>query len=388
MSTHPAFTPSARDAAELDAMTVGCIPLYDSLVSRIRSAARDGSRPHTLLIAPHGGGKTHTLQVTLHRALADAATMESTLPVAIPEDSLAVGTYLDLLVEIARCIDPELAENARTLRREKDPIGIEAAILAAAHGRMIVLAIENLDRVFSALGASGQGSLRAWVETSTAILLFASAPALFSGVSSRSYPWYGSFIVEWLPGLAVADAEQLVLRGAHRRGDDDLAGYVESTEGHQRLSVIHSLIGGSPRRWHLLADCIDVPALKSVVPAVESVLDGLTPHYQQQLWQLPPGEQRLVVELARGWRPRTVGDLADTVGASNQSAAAALGRLGETHWVTSSKAADGDRRASWYDLTDPLLRYHLHYRDDRAALDRVLAEAVSAATESAPGPKA
>jgi DNA-binding MarR family transcriptional regulator len=80
------------------------------------------------------------------------------------------------------------------------------------------------------------------------------------------------------------------------------------------------------------------------------------------LWALPAGEQRLIVELARGSGARSVSDLAGAVGVSNQSASTALGRLAAEHWVTSSKA-DGDRRTSWYDLTDALLRRYLQYRD-------------------------
>ena len=67
MSAHPTFTPSASDPAELDAMTVGRDALLDTLVHRISSAARDGSRPHTLLVAPRGAGKTHTLHVAVRR---------------------------------------------------------------------------------------------------------------------------------------------------------------------------------------------------------------------------------------------------------------------------------------------------------------------------------
>jgi hypothetical protein len=42
--------------------------------------------------------------------------------------------------------------------------------------------------------------------------------------------------------------------------------------------------------------------------------------------------------------------------------------------VTSSKAAAGDRRAPWYDLTEPLLRYHLQYREDRGKPLRLIVE--------------
>lgn len=383
MSGHPVFTPSALSAEDLDARTVGRNPVLDTLVDRIRSAARDGSRPHTLLIAPRGGGKTHTLRVALNRALAAAETAESVLPVVIPEDSLAIASYADLLAEIARAIDPGLAETARALRRDRDPVGIEAAVMAAAGDRTILLAIENLDRVFDSLGTAGQGSLRAWVETSAAVLIVATAPELFPGVSSRSYPWYGSFIVEKLPELSVADGAALLARAARLRGDHELAAFVDSADGRHRLSVIHRLVGGTPRWWQMLSDCVDVRALDDLVPAVEALLDRLAPHYQQRLWQLPAGEQRLVVELARGWEPRSVGDLAAAVGVSNQSAATALGRLAAEHWVTSSKARDGDQRTSWYDLTEPLLRYHLQYRDDRRKPLRLIVEFLRAG--GAPG---
>jgi hypothetical protein len=371
---HPTFTPSALPAAELDSITVGRTNIFDTLVDRIRGAANDGSRPHTLLVAPRGAGKTHTVHVAVHRSLADPVAVKSVLPVFIPEDSLAISSYADLLVEITRSIDDGLTASARDMRRHKDTIGIEQAINAAADGRMILLTIENLDRVFDSLGLGGQGALRAWVETSTAVMVFATAPTLFAGVSSRSYPWYGSFIVESLPDLTVEDAIVMLGKAARRNNDEQLATFIESEKGRERLRVVHRLAGGSPRLWHILSEGIDIESLDALVPAVESLLDRLAPYYQQQLWQLPAGEQRLVVELARGWEPRTVGDLATAVGISNQSAAAALGRLSSSRWVTSAKAETGDRRASWYDLTEPLLRYHLQYREDRGKPLRLIVE--------------
>ncbi|CAA0127843.1 Uncharacterised protein [Mycolicibacterium vanbaalenii] len=357
----PLFTPSAVPPDELDALTVGRSNLLETLTNRISSSARDGSRPHTLLVGPRGAGKTHILQIALHRALSTPSTSRSVLPVRIAEDSLAIASYTDLLVEIARAISSELGERAGALRRDRDPVGIEAAVIDEAAGRTILLTIENLDRVFDGIGTAGQGSLRAWVETSTAIMIFATAPALFAGISSRDYPWYGSFMVEMIPDLGIDDVATLVTQAAQRRGDNDLVAFLGSATGRDRITAIHRLAGGTPRMWHVLSECVDVGRLDALIPAIEALLDRLAPHYQQRLWQLPAGEQRLVVELARSPGPRTVSDLADAVGVSNQSASAALGRLAADHWVTSSKT-DADRRTSWYDLTEPLLRDYLRYR--------------------------
>ena len=362
MSVRRLFTPSSTDAEVLDAATVGRTDVLDTLAGRIRSAARDGSRPHTLVIAAPGAGKTHTCRVAAHRALTDPDTAKAVLAVPLSEDALGIGSYADLLVEIARGVGPELGEQARALRRAKDPVGIEALIVDAAAGRMVLLLIDNLGRVFDGIGASGQGSMRAWVETSAAVTVLATAPALFPGVSSREYPWYGSFMIESLPPLTDTDAAALLRLAARHRGDDKLVAYLRSPDGGADVAALHRVVGGAPRMWHLLSECADPDSIAALTPAVEALLDRLAPQLQQRLGSLPTGEQRLVVELARGDGPRTVSELAAAVGVSNQSASAALGRLAAEHWVRSAKA-DGDRRTSWYDLTDPMLRRYVQFRD-------------------------
>ena len=353
----PLYSPGAADAAALDARTVGREALLTRLVQRLGTAAADGSRPHTLLVGPRGSGKTHTVRVTLHRTLARHA--DDIVTLAIPEDALAIGSYADLLVELLRTQGRDAAE----LR--DDVVALERAILDIAAGRMVLAVIENLDRVFDAIGEAGQGSLRAWVETSTAVTLFATAPALFPGVSSRTHPWYGSFAIEHLVDLDTDDGARLVARAARDREDDALADYALSPEGLHRLGEIESVIGGAPRLWRMIADVADRDNLQAVTPVVTAVLDRLSPVYQQQLWQLPVGEQRLVVEIARGDGPRTVSDLAAAVGISNQTASAALGRLVTARWVTAAKSEAGDRRSTWYDLTEPLVRHVLRYREQR-----------------------
>lgn len=351
----PLYSPGTADAADLDARTVGREALLARLVARLGTASADGSRPHTLIVGPRGSGKTHAVRVTLHRTLTEHA--ESILPLVIPEDALAIGSYADLLVELLRAHEPG------TKHARDDVVALERVILDIADGRMVLAVIENLDRVFDAIGEAGQGSLRAWVETSTAVTILATSPALFPGVSSRSRPWYGSFIIEELTELAAADAARIVAGAARERGNDALASYVESTDGLRRVAEIASLAGGAPRVWRMVADIADRDGLHAVTPVVTALLDRLTPAYQERLWQLPVGEQRLVVEIARGDGARTVSDLAAAVGISSQTASAALGRLVTARWVAAAKSETGDKRASWYDLTEPLVRHVLRYRE-------------------------
>lgn len=371
---HPVFTPTALPPAQLDEATVGRHQVIDRVAARVRDAATSGARRHTLLVGSRGSGKTHTLAVALHRALADPNVAEAVALAWIPEDSLSITSYRDLLVEAARALSPELTDRARALRRAKDHVGLEALIDRYAAARAVVLVVENLDRVFGNLGRVDTGALRAFVETSGRVLVLASTPLLFSGVTSRSEPWYGSFDVERLGELDVAEGGEILRRRAMARGEADLAAYVTSEQGQARLRAIAHLAGGSPRLWQILADAVTIPSLDELVPAVEKLLDDLAPSYQQRLWELGGQEQKLVVELGRASGALTVAELAAATGIEQRAAATSLGRLADASWVRPMKADGGDRRKSWYELREPLLRHHLQYRDSRGEQLRVVVE--------------
>ena len=264
--THPAFSPGTVDPAELDARTVGRGALLKRLTDRIVSSAQDGSRPHTLLVAPRGAGKTHTLQVAIHRALKQRKAAKATLLLTLPEDALAIGSYPDLLVELLRTQGPDISARTRELRG--DALELEREILDLAAGRMVLIAIENADRIFDAIGEPGQGSFRAWVETSTAVLVFATAPALFPAVSSRTHPWYGSFIIEELPELTDADIADFL---AHHARDRELASYAMTPEGLTRIDDVAQIVGWSPRAWQIVADTVDRTMLQEATPAADAI---------------------------------------------------------------------------------------------------------------------
>lgn len=361
---HPVFTPTAVPPDRLDDITVGRGEAIDRVVDRLRRAATGSTLAHTLVVGARGSGKTHALAVALHRFQTgpDGARLAIGW---IAEDALSIGSYPDLLVEMIRVLDPDRSEKARAARRAKDSPALERLLLQAAGGRPLVVVLENLDRIFRALGQSGQSALRGFVETASSVLVIASTPLLFDGVSSREEPWYGSFHVEHLPTFSADEGTTLMQRLAAENGDTEFAAFLGSATGRSRLEAIQHLAGGSPRLWHILFGCATVPALDELVPAVEELLDQLAPYYQQRLWELPSTEQKLVVELGREAPVRTVQDLASATGLSNQAAATALGRLSDSRWVRGRKAPGTDRRSTHYELREPLLRHHLSYRDTR-----------------------
>ncbi len=372
-SAHPAYTPTVLTDADLDFITVAREREIADMVGRLRQAATTGARPHTLVIGPRGAGKTHLLTVATRRAFADPEIAGRLVLARIPEDAHMVTSYEDLLREIVRELGGDIRQAAEA-RRLRHTGALERMVEDLVGDRVLVLSIENLDRVFDDLTRNGAAALRGFVETERNILLLASTPALSDAIRNRDEPFFGSFNQERLTDLTLAEGTELVRRRAVRGGDVELAEFVTSRTGQARLAAIAHLAGGSPRLWHILADAVDVTGLDAVIPTVEAMLEQLAPYYQARLSELAPTERHLVIELARGDGMRTVKDLADSVGIGERQAATAMKELTRGAWVTSTKLPGTDQRLTWYDLREGLLRHHVQYRENDGEPLRVLIE--------------
>jgi hypothetical protein len=360
------FTPAQEAAALLSERTVGRDAVLNTLDQRLFDAASGKSRAHTLLIGPRGAGKTHLLRVAIHRAQRRPEVTERLAFVRFDEDAVGISRYTDILAEALAQLLPATAGGRRFGQSDRP----EGEVADALGDRVLVLVIENLDRVFNALGKSGQQDFRAWVETTGQVMVLATAPLLFKGVKDRAMPWWGNFGIVQLDELDLAQGQELLIRLANESGDSDLAEFLASEKGESRLRALNALAGGSPRIWMILSECLTVELLDELVPAVEALLEGLVPYYQQLLWDLSPVEQRLVRILADGPRQAaTVAELAEAAGIQPRVAATTLGRLVDVRWVRAEKAPELDKRSTWYRLQEPMVRHHFHYR---AATDQPL----------------
>lgn len=393
--TLPLFTPTSLDGAELSARTVGRARLIQRVIGLLRTAATSGNRPHTLLVGPRGSGKTHALAVVLHEAGQDEEIARQLAFAWIPEDAVGISSYEDLLLSAVEYLLDDAPggqaakqltlDRARGHRAAHDALSLEELVRNLLDGRVLVLVLENLDRIFGELGDAGQARLRAFMETTGDLLLLASAPLLFDAVSDRNRPWFASFHVEHLDELSVEDGALLLERIAGEGHDEELARFLKTDAAQARMRAVSHLAGGSPRMWMVLAGCMTIELLDELAPLVEAMLDQLAPYYQARLLELPPVERKLIAELCRTATlsregrvvheqrgMRTVGDLAAFCGLDQRVAATALGRLLAARWVRRSKPFGTDRRTTWYEVREPLLRHYMQYRETRGEPLRVI----------------
>jgi len=350
------YTPSREASGVLERRTVGRGAVLTRIHRTLTQAATSRNRSHTLLVGPRGAGKTHVLEVALGRIKSDSLLADRVCVVSIPEDVVGFTRLEDLLAQALRDLGGEPPA------REESTVARQALVTERLAGRVLILAIENLDRVMDALGLGGQRGFRSWVETSGDVLVLATTPLLFPGVQERDQPWFGAFDVLTLDDLNLDEGLQLLIHLAGEAGDDSLVDFLTSDTGRKRVEALAELTGGSPRIWVILSDCLTPARLDQLVPTVQDLLESLVPYHQQLLWELPAQAQRIVRALAEGQSATMTVSEIEAAAEISKGISTLLTRLQAARWVERINPTSGDRRRTWYRLREPLLRHHFQYR--------------------------
>lgn len=367
------FTPSLMSRELLERLFVARDRILDAIVARVEAAATSGERNHTLLVGPRGSGKTHLVSLVYHRT-ADLRSGGARLQVAwLPEDPWTIVSYRHLLTAIVERLEPA---HEGDMPRSPEQLESLLAERAAEHGPVVVL-VENLDQILSALGDEGQQRLRHLLQVDRSLLLVATSTRLDRALSDQASPFYGFFTTTRLDPFDVDEAASMLTAIARERDDEDLVAYLASDEGRARLRTITHLAGGQPRMWAALASALTVGGLDELIDLLLTRFDDLTPYYQEQLGRLS-GQQRLVVaELAEVDRPINVGELAERLEIEPRSLAKTMTELVDRGWATptSSPVVGGlDRRRTYYELAEPLARLSFQIKESRGEPLRLIVE--------------
>jgi tetratricopeptide (TPR) repeat protein len=377
-------TPSAQRPEILEAITVQREPLVAALVESALDT--DNGLRHHLLVGPRGIGKTHILSLVASRVRAADPDARRVVVAWLDEDPWAVRTYGKFLAAIGLRLagaldDPELAKAAEGLRAssaEDDGVHGEALLRGALGKQRLVLLVENLNEVFRRIGRDGQLRFRAFAEDWGQMLLFATTPQLFDGVRQHASPFYGFFAVTHLDELSLDSAADLLRRIAELRRDTKLRRFLDTDVAQRRLRAIEALAGGHPRVWLLLAGCISVPAIDKLVPLFLEALDDLTPYYQDRLRALSDPQQEIVALLSEAGGALSNRELSERSGIPERQVATIMRQLSDRGYVRRASLPEdlsvGDRRMSFWELREPLMRLCLDVKQARGEPLRIIVE--------------
>lgn len=376
------FTPSLLPGEQLQQLFVAREPTLNRIMSRVHEAQHSSRRSHTLLVGPRGAGKTHVVSLVAHRIRQLIGTGAGLQLAWLPEDPWRVSSYERLLRVVLAALDDIPAEKSHAPVQRKDAPAsrdvLEREIVArSGDGGVIVVIAENLDLLLSQIGEIGQQRLRHLLQTHRPLLLVATTTSVDADLALQSAPLYGFFVTERLQPFTVEQAQDMLQRIADVAGDHELAAALKSPQAAARLRAVEHLAGGQPRLWALLASGLTIAQLDELVTALVTRFDDLTPYYQEKLAHLSRQQRLIVAELADADRPLYVAQLAGGLDAEQRSVAKSVNDLVEWGWLvecTSPAATLLDRRRTYYELAEPLVRLAFQLKESRGKPVRLVVD--------------
>ena len=357
----------------LEAILVQRHALAEHLVELIRVSALTDNKHFQLLIGPRGIGKTHLVSVIYHRVAKMEDLRDKLLIAWLQEEEWGIASFLDLLRGIFRAIAKEYpaayqAELHNDVEKLYDLSPKQAEIKAAellrdfVGKRVLLLIVENLEDVFSGLGDFGQKQLRAYIQNYSFLTILATSQSLFDGVKHSKNPFYDFFDLHELDEFKLDDAVALLNHIATLEGNSELASFIQSPTGRDRIKVVHYLSGGSPRVYIVFSAFLMTPeSLDKLVEPFMEMLDSLTPYYQDRMKYLSNQQRKIVDFLCDRGGAAPVKQIAKRCFIEQRTVSSQLKDLRDKGYVKTEEIG----RESWYELREPLMRFCLEVKKQR-----------------------
>ncbi|WP_445250761.1 tetratricopeptide repeat protein [Microcoleus sp. OTE_8_concoct_300] len=367
------FTPSLMSPETLEAILVQRHALAEHLVELIRLSALTDNKHFQLLIGPRGIGKTHLVSLIYHRVVKMEDLRDKLLIAWLQEEEWGIASFLDLLRGIFRAIAKEYpaayeAELYDDVEKLYDLSPEQAEFKAAellrdfVGKRVLLLIVENLEDVFSGLGNFGQKQLRGYIQNYSFLTILATSQSLFDGVKHSNNPFYDFFDLHELDEFKLDDAVALLNHIANLEGNNDLASFIQSPTGRDRIKVVHYLSGGSPRVYIVFSAFLMTPeSLDKLVEPFMEMLDSLTPYYQDRMKYLSNQQRKIVDFLCDRGGAAPVKQIAKRCFIEQRTVSSQLKDLRDKGYVKTEEIG----RESWYELREPLMRFCLEVKKQR-----------------------
>ena len=357
----------------LEAILVQRHALAEHLVELIRVSALTDNKHFQLLIGPRGIGKTHLVSLIYHRVVKMEDLRDKLLIAWLQEEEWGIASFLNLLRGIFRAIAKEYpveyeAELHDDVEKLYDLSPEQAEFKAAellrdfVGKRVLLLIVENLEDVFSGLGDFGQKQLRAYIQNYSFLTILATSQSLFDGVKDSNNPFYDFFDLHELDEFKLDDAVALLNHIATLEGNSDLASFIQSPTGRDRIKVVHYLSGGSPRVYIVFSAFLMTPeSLDKLVEPFMEMLDSLTPYYQDRMKYLSNQQRKIVDFLCDRGGAAPVKQIAKRCFIEQRTVSSQLKDLRDKGYVKTEEIG----RESWYELREPLMRFCLEVKKQR-----------------------
>lgn len=308
------------------------------------------SRDHVLVAGGFGTGKSRAVGVA-----AVAAAVSGARVARLEQGPVGISSFDDFLAAV---------NDAASGSEIRLAPGSGARSLSDG-GAPLVIIVEGLDQLIRQIRAADRPAFGEMLAASDGPLVVGTT--IIGALPKELAASFQLFRTSPVP--SAADGIRIAIEAAlrHRLLVPSTAAELERESRHIELALL-----GNQLLWALAAGHLATGADAPLVHAERELRALMKAHFSALLLRVAPSEQRVLLEIARAGAPRTVQEIAEATDVRNQAAASALARLHADGWVVTIPAPVGaDRRRTWYDIADPLLRVHLRPRGEGSVSDLI-----------------
>ena len=263
----------------------------------------------SLIIAARGSGKTHLIKVLYHRLKKNKKISGKSVIAYMSEDEVGIANFTDLIVSILRAfvrysepgsetLESQISEASLIKDTNKREIFVKDILLKFADKRIIILLIENFDKILKSLGSQGQGSLRDFIHQYNNLSIIATSQNLIANLQDSKNPFYNFFNISQLRKLNFEETVSFLEAIAKTEGNKELAKEIKKPVLEGKLKAIYELTEGNHRLLVTFYSFLKADFKSELSAIFIKVMNDLKPYYEQFVNALPAQQQKIVKYLS------------------------------------------------------------------------------------------
>ena len=372
-----AYNPRKKSSQELEKSLVGKDrwDVLNNILQELTIGDGEGPKQHWMIVGPRGIGKSHLMTLLYHKINENRKLSKLWIPILFPENLRMAGNLTRFLERAANEILIEFDQEKNPISREmkqkiqkisKVPLQERAdylfSILSWVHrkaGKHILLITENLQQLLGKkIIPIEQKKLRAFLQTSDAVLIIGSATTIFDALHDHSHPFYHFFHIRRLEDLSFDDMKTLIISLLSESERPELIKEVKDRDA--RLKTLYSFTGGNPRMAVFLSDIIRTEVPDEMLELMDNILDQLTPYFEAILNDIPGYLEEIINTLAAFEPAQSPREIAMHLEAPQATIRNYLKQLKEAGYV---RIAFSKGKSNYYCLNEYLYRTWYQMRD-------------------------
>ena len=372
-----AYNPRKKSFPLLEKSMVGSDrwDILNSILKEMDIKKNEGPKQHWMIIGPRGIGKSHLMALLYHKVKEDQKLSKKWVPILFPEELKLAGSLHQILERILNEIIWEIEEKESSISAElkqrienikrlpaQERTGIFFDLISWFYketGKHTLLIAENLQHLLGKkIPLIEQKKLRAFLQTSEALLIIGSATTVFDALHDHSHPFYHFFHNRRLDDLDFEDMKTLIHDILSQRQQPGLKRKV--SDGNARLKAFYSFTGGNPRMAVFLADILSTEVPGEMLELMDRILDELTPYFESIFQGIPGCFEEVINTLAAFEPAQSPSEIARHLEMPHASTRNYLKQLKDDGYV---RIAFSKGRSNYYCLNEYLYRTWFQMRD-------------------------